>query len=345
MHGVTNPQGTRLGPTVNGVNQEATGCLERIKKIFDSIIETLRSLVHFPLRYLGSKDGSIIGVLVGHQDTPGYHRYTEKTLTAAETKEYVDHAAIAGLAFSNNLELVAPLEYQVIPLKALYIDDADLEQQGDRIIDRQTGLRMALVEKDRHVYFAIAGVDDRHVKFLEASQERTKFFNALTCALGQKHAIYRRAEEIFLKIRDRSTIQGRPFTLIGQSLGGMCAQYIGIRNQQPTICLNGFPMGAGVQEEISDERLAHADRYCTHIIVEDDPYADNSILGYFDIVLSRLGIRTPANFGHRYTLPSAYNNGTQTHAFVLGSMMHHLGLHQRTTISEYVQGVRHVSSD
>jgi hypothetical protein len=139
---------------------------------------------------------------------------------------------------------------------------------------------------------------------------------AIRNVVGLDARLFDQAEEVYLRIKEtHSNIR-----LVGGCLGGAIASYVGLKQGVPTTSINGFPIGVALQKKIGREKLAHADNWVKNFIVKHDQFCDNRFINILDRFLSFIGIRTPGNFGFRYTIPSKFNNAKDTHELVMQSL-------------------------
>jgi starch synthase len=162
--------------------------------------------------------------------------------------------------------------------------------------------------------------DDRQIEAIRKNQAYSGAGNFF----GGNPAIYHHASKVIELIKNSRLAEGKKISLTGQSLGGSLAEYAGLRLAIPTFCFNSFPLGVGLQSELGSESLAQADKYVTHISAENDLFSDNKVSRVIDRVVNLFGLKTPGNFGQRFSIPSAYKDTLSTHSYVLGNIMHHL---------------------
>jgi hypothetical protein len=208
-----------------------------------------------------------------------------------------------------------------------------IEKAGTTYRDKITKLPFALVRDRGTIFFSIGGMHRKSA--LELITDKNKRSQVLT-VLGGEDASYDNLEKIFTQLQKNPKFQGIKWRFAGQSLGGAYAQYLALRTKQRAICFNSFPIGAGLQAKIPAETLNRAQQYCTHFVVEKDPFNNNCLTTTVDRALSAMGVRTPGSFGRCLTIPSAYKNFEHTHNYVLGSLCNYLGYDKRMELEDYV---------
>jgi len=92
--------------------------------------------------------------------------------------------------------------------------------------------------------------------------------------------------------------------LCGEGFGGSLAAYAALHTRTLAICFNSSPLGAGLQQKIGKDRLAEANQYLIQFESEKKPNLLLVISYIFDRIMSFAGIRTPGNFGQRYSFPT-----------------------------------------
>lgn len=95
-----------------------------------------------------------------------------------------------------------------------------------------------------------------------------------------------------------------------------------------------MPIGAGLQHNLGEKRLSQADQWITNVSAEKDFASDSTLARIMECALGLLHIRSPRNFGRKYSIPSAYTTPGEIHTFIMGSLAKHLGYDTRTLPSE-----------
>ncbi len=292
----------------------------------------------------------------------GYHLVMEK-LTPEEIEPHLRYIAQSGYAHTPKCSLIGPFGYQPVDPKSIEIDmsapldkieilegsfkcnkNAELIKTEKCFADKNTGLKILVSEhaNNKEIVLAFGDLSSLEIELKETSKKiwhrQTK---AVLCNLGGLvPELYTQAEslavQIIKKMSENLDYKYYTFTLVGQSLGGSLAQFVGLRNEIKTMCYNAVPLGPGLQKLIGNEKLKKADKHVIHVTAESDMASDLQGVGIFDSILSSLKVCTPGNFGQRYSIPSAYQKMQETHSFVLGSAMHHLNLNKRTTPQDLV---------
>jgi len=89
-------------------------------------------------------------------------------------------------------------------------------------------------------------------------------------------------------------------------------------------------LGAGLQYDIGTSALNCADEFITHISAKGDFVSDLYKVHFVDFILQMALLRSPGNFGKRFTIPTAYKKSIETHEYPFGSLMKFLGKDIRT---------------
>lgn len=351
------------GTTASTLSQTKSKISAIDEKVYKAVVKTfkfLKKLILFPTRYIGGKDFSLSGLvlrlpksiilyLLSKDKRPenalfgsGYHRAFEKTLTPKEGLQFVKYASVSNAQHRCDKFWInsVGLEFYDIQkgnfdLKAL---PGNIEINKDCFCDVDTGLKATIsynanevivsfgaVDSFGHLHYDNENLSDVEKDLRTKKSKMTQYKAAAKNILGVKPKHYRQADALFQLIKNHPDLQGKDISLTGQCYGGSIAEYIAIKNKVPAVCFNTLQMGAGLQEELGNKRLSHADEFVTHVSVTTDVISDNRYLVIFDRFLSLIGIRTPGNFGKHYTIPTAYGNQSDTHQFMMGSLMKHLG--------------------
>lgn len=216
-----------------------------------------------------------------------------------------------------------------------------LEARRFCFFDPRSALKAVLIEAQDEffVVFGPVGSGESEVYPSERSALiRTQIYQAVGNVLGFRVSLYEQASALFTALMTHSEIEGKKVTLVGQSLGGSIAQYVGIKHQVNTVCFNSLQLGAGLQKDLGDDKLALADRLITHICVETDFVSDSRMMRAFDRIFSKI-MRTPRNFGTSYFIPSAFKESGPTHGFVFNSLVKYLGFEATISPTEFVESL------
>lgn len=338
-------------------SKSETAICQKICKLVRKIFKALKNLILFPVRYIGGKDFSLSGVVIrapicaaskvfSENHGPeralfgaGYHRSLEKTLTRDESLQFVKYAGVAGAQHTLDESWIKPLNLELYNVRQANFDLSSLPgniQINDKCFyDQTTGLKATISVSDNEVIVGFGALGafrhlyndlpDAEKKLNTDKMEKIQNNSIYKNMAGFKPKHYKQADALFQLIKNHPDFQNKHISLAGQCYGGSIAEYIGIKNQVSAVCFNTLAMGAGLQDAIGDKLLSHADKYVTHISVDTDFVSDNRIVPVFDRTLSLLGVRTPGNFGRRYAIPTAYTKKQETHDYMIGSLLVHLG--------------------
>jgi hypothetical protein len=318
---------------VTCISQSNSLCIEaprqgssRIASIVRDVFEKIRDFFSFPIRYFGSKTWSIPGLIFR---TPyllfkkifssekfsfkeelfqsEYRFSIEKNLTKTELKSYYPYGCAPGYTYGLNPDYI-PHGWSVV--KPVFYNP-------------QSGLKISFLQKGDEVILTFGSVEAKELK-----PKRNEL--ARGSLLGMNPDLYKEASQRFSKLSSDPLLKGKKITLAGSCLGAAIASYVALKHKTKAVCFNSFPLGVGQQYDLGNERLRKAPDYITHISAKGDYTSD--IAGYpvVDRILSAIGFRTPGHFGKRFRIPSAYKSMHDTHAYVIGNIMQHLGRDKRT---------------
>ena len=331
---------------------EASSTCKKVARCACAFFKTISSLVYttlrFPFRYLGSKRWSAIGVIL----RAPYHLFAsrkgeffkdlfpsgskfffEKRLSKQEALEYLIYPCFGTGSQDGNQDFTRPFGYKIIEPTTLQLQDLKFDAYSNCYLHEGSGVKVTIYEKDNEVILAFGAknsskslISEERFKKVVKNQTRIIKRNLL----GIKDPSYREATAFVEKLLNHSKLKDKKVSLVGGCLGGSYAQYVGLKLNLKTVCTNSLAIGAGLQSEIGDEKLKNAGNYVTHLVIETDFVSDIGPLKPLDYLTSLIGIRTPGNFGRSFSVPSAYKSGALTHCCTVGSMMKHMGFHERT---------------
>ncbi len=292
-----------------------------------------------------------------------YHYYM-KPLFSEDVKPHLRYIAQSGYAHKSlSGKLIKPFGYQPIDPETIGVNLSDVPGieilEGEDVnrktqelsktekcfANKTTGLKI-IVSKHENTKEIVLAFGDLSSLMLETKGESSTVWWNQTYGLisnftGMNSAIYQQAgglaKLIIKRLSENSNYKDYTFTFTGQSLGGSLAQFAGLCNGVKTMCYNAFPLGSGLQKLIGDEKLKNADLYITHLTVEKDYVSDMQGSGSIDWGLSKFWLRTPGNFGKRFSIPAAYYNIQHIHSFVLGSAMQYLNLDKKTLPQDLIE--------
>lgn len=312
--------------------------LEKIKKIARKILE----IITFPLRYLGAKNWSIPGLIVR---TPillfkriflnqpltkaqffgaGYHHSSGPRLSKEQTKELLRYAAYGLVPFRYEQDKWAePFGAKIIPPADLAVDLSQLpgliRTTEQAFFDKESLFKAVVLEDAHELVVSFGAMHSHWPEFSDPKEAKAKSHKQLPSTIasyvGHSPFQYQQAEALVRQLKQVAQKRGKRLVLTGQSLAGSLASYAALKNQVKAVCFNSVQLGAGLQYEIGDAKLAQADKFLTQISVDNDPLSNLPGTTTVDHILSRLGIRTPGNFGKRYRIPSAFKGMREAHDF------------------------------
>lgn len=287
----------------------------------------------------------------------GYH-FEMTPLTVDQIKPHLRYMAQAGYAHTPKLDLIKPFGYEPLSPQVIGVQldklpfkvesckgNAGEIETESCFVDKDTGLKIIVSVNKQHKEIVLAFGDSNSLIPEMGNKSNAAWIQQQkaiwTNLLGKQPDLYLRADKIAIAIiqalLENSNYEKYSVRLVGQSLGGSLAQFVGLKNRFNTNCYNAVAIGKGLQTLIDEKHLDAADLYVTHVSVETDFASDLKGIGTVNSVLNSLGTRTPRNFGLRYSIPTAYpglSAMSKTHAFHLGSAMKYIGLTERTSVKD-----------
>lgn len=367
----------QIDPTINHnaiytqVKGSSASCrlVEQIKKIAIAIFQTVKEIVTFPARYLGAKTWSIPGIILRtpvllfkriffHEPLTkraflgsGYHYSNGPQLSIEETKQMLRYAAFGLLPFRYEQDKWAePYAAKIVAPSALAVDLAtipgNVTTNSHAFLDRKNQFKAMVVEDANEMVVAFGPMHSHwHDNFDEKAGKkyanrhlRSVFANFA----GMSPLYYQQADAIVEQLKKIAQEKNKRLVVTGQSLAGSIASYVSLKHQIKGVCFNAVQLGAGLQREIGDDRLANAERFLTQISISNDLVSQCPGIAAVDRILSGAGVRTPGNFGRRFLVPSAFKGMRAAHDYPVKSMMKHIGYHEDTKASELKQeDIRH----
>lgn len=326
------------------LKKAAINTKEKIKNFVVPIFQAFIQTVTFPLRYLGSKSWSLPGLLFSAPyklykklpffENTGYSKNFKKHLTSPNhLMPYYKYLTASALSHDNDQKWISGLNLNLHSFVGAQIDvksiSAHTEQHQFSIMDPHTGLKVQIVENDEEaiISFGASGschcdIDDENVqKWLNITQKVTTLGNFI----GYTPKIFEQACRAVDALSNAGCLTGKKVSLTGQNFGGTLAAYVALKKQLPAVCFNTIPFGVGVQYHLGNDLLSQADKYVTHLIAKNEILSDPRFTSIPDQVMGLIGLRTPGNFGQRFSFPSAYSNIIETHSYVMGSFRKILG--------------------
>ena len=313
--------------------------LDKIHLFAQKIFIFIKSVLVFPLRYCGSKTWSLPGIITQIASEKSislakneWHREEKKL---SNPIDYLPFASMGNYIHKKDLEWITPFGFSPIDPTTLNTQSHQLSSFDYCFLDPNSGLKIALVEKGNEIVIIFGALASYKSELKNQPNQLRKTQRNLqqtvvSNLLGFTPSIYTQAHLFVKDLLLAPHLKGKKITLYGASFGGSIASYVALKLQLPAICINSLQLGAGLQQEIGDEKLQQADRYVTHISVKDDYLTDSPIIGYLDRAFSFVGIRTPGNFGEKYRISTPYRSYLKIHSYMLGSLMHHVGFHWKT---------------
>lgn len=301
---------------------------DKILNVAYKVLKAIQTVLSFPLRIVGSKSVSLAGMIRGQSikdATRGYQQFSYHSLTQEETKKHLVYASLAAAIHKNNSRWMEPFGYTPMQVGTF---NTDLEKSGSVLFNRTTGLKITLYEKGDEVLIAFGALNSQASQFSDNERKKCSLLGnkmklaAISNLLAGRPALYTNADYHMIELLKDPALQNKKITLCGQCLGGSIASYVALRQHIPAVCLNTFPLGAGLQQKIGTENLQNADKLVTHISSRGDFFSDLPVVvKALDATVNFLGIRTPGNFGKRMRVDSIYTSPSKNHSNILGAMI------------------------
>ena len=282
---------------------------QKIAAIAKAFFSTLGQLLVFPLRYFGAKDWSLVGTLLPIDARAWFEK--EKMLTKEEAKKLLVYPAACAGAHNQSQQWVEPFGYKDVPTFTHL---------------SKSPLGISVFQKENEVIIAFSSIKTAGISALKEPLMQAVLANCL----GIIPKLYVDACEETKKILESRQIKGKKVTLTGHCSGGSMASYVGLKLSVPTVTVNSFPLGAGLQWDLGREKLQNAHRFVHHVFAEKEWTNGTPILNLLNRIFSFVSLRLPGNFGKKSLVVSAYKDSANRHIYILGSFMHHIGFSART---------------
>lgn len=339
------PQATIKTKNESWIKSIASRCFNFLKETFN--------VLTFPLRYLGAKSWSIPGIIlrtpglifknifcnkaITKQDFfgSGYHHTFDRQLSAEEMKEHLRYVSYGLIPFKYEEDKWAiPFGAKIIPPQELELDfsqiSGNLQAYPLALIDQQTTLKTVILEDDKELIVAFGAMhshwNDNHTKEVEKKWTIRQFLSCVRNYIGGCPPYFEQASELVEKLKIVAKKKNKTLVVTGQSLAGSIASYASLKQSVKGICINAVQLGAGLQKQIGDQKLAQADTHLFHISIKNDLVTDFPGIGLIDRLFSHIiGLKTPGNFGKKTWIPSVFSDMRNSHDFPIKSVMHYLG--------------------
>lgn len=334
-----------------------------IKRFARDSFKAIHCVATFPLRYLGSKTWSIPGIILR---TPillfrriifkepitkeklfgsGYHFQNGKRLSEVEAKEYLRYVSIGLVPFRYEHEkwalpfgakIVSPLDLN-LDLKKI---PGKLEADGTKkaFIDNERFFKALVFEDDNELVVTFGPLHSHWNDYDDSKILKEKldgqYLGVASNYAGGVPRSFQQADALIEQLKVIAEKKKKKLVVTGQSLAGAFASYAALKHEVKGICFNSVHLGAGLQYEIGSEKLAKADQYLTHITIEGDIVSQAPGIGILNQAFSIIGMRTPGNFGNRFTIPSAYKTMRDSHDYPIKSFMAYLGYDKEAKADE-----------
>lgn len=322
-----------------------------------SNLQILKTMAAFPLRYAGGKTWSIPGIIVRTRNLPfhqihskepisqtklfgsGYHFDNGQQLSKEETKKVLRYAAYGLVPFRYEHEKWAePFGAKVVSPKDLHLDlkniPGNIEATESAFIDKEHFFKAMVLEDENELVVTFGPLHSHWHDYSDAKIAKDKlnrqYLSIMSNYAGGVPQSYQQADALIKELKIIAERKNKKIVVTGQSLAGSIASYVSLKNEIEGICFNSVQLGAGLQSEIGDKKLAKADQYLTQVTITGDIVSHLPGLEAVDRTLTAAGIRTPGNFGNRYTVPSAFDSMRSSHDYPIKSLMAYIGYDKDT---------------
>lgn len=320
---------------------------ERIRALALEIFRYLADFASIFTRYLGSKDWSVPGVilraptllfhrLMGRPSTlsSGYERGFQE-LGKKEAERFLPHAFATAFVTSFKSDYLHRDFEEVDPrnLGPLPNLPPEVQRHERGFFHPPTRLRVALLRsrKEREKYILAFSSLKPNSKEVPAAEQIQRKASQVFAWAGGVPQVFEVASQLVNSLKQSGIFQDQQLELTGMCFGAALCSYAALQNGVPAVCFNSCPLGVGLQQKIGSEKLKKASQYITHISSRHDFISDPFALSSLDLIVSRLGLRTPGNFGKRFRISRVpHYDSFQNHAYILGNLLHHCGLNERT---------------
>lgn len=345
----------------SSVRSAVSATIDRIVQGAKKSREIAQQILCFPLRYVGSKDLSLLDRIylwicpekassTRYQVKKAYQR-AYRDLTADEAKPYLRYAAAIKGIHGLCDEWTSPFGYA-----PLIIDDqidpselpGDVRIQDQYLIDEKTGLFVELVEKEEEILVVFSTYLPPWLienKELQDKQGSIKWKMILQQMVGGCPLVFDQAASIVASVQKIAEEQGKEVTAVGECKSGTLAAYASLKEDARAVCFNSLGIGPGLQRQIGDEQINKNSSKIRNFCVKDDYVADNLLVKIIDRILSFFHLRTAAVFGNVPVerIPSAYQESMKkTHNFTIGNLLVFLGYDKRACTWDHVWDVEYL---
>ena len=258
------------------------------------------------------------------------------TLPKSKAKELIPYVAASCASYTNDESWITPLKLNLLsPLKQCYpISSSALKAHEKCFFDKKSGLKISVIEglTELIIAFGAVGSGETEVASSDQKQMSQKQLNAAIYNLiGISSEVFEQAAQFVEEFSKLNAFGNKKIVVVGQSLGGALAQYVGLKHQLTTYCFNPIPLGSAQIKKLSQFQKLEDKNVC--IISCEGDY--NLISEHWINKVAQRVIQTPKFFGNKFTIPSAYKSFSETHNYFMGSLMKYLGYDIRTHLKSF----------
>lgn len=264
-----------------------------------------------------------------------------------DIKKLLPYVAASCTSVGNDESWITPFKLSLISpaSKQFPISSETLKAHDKCFFDPSSGLKISLVQGEKELIIAFGPMGSGDTEVAASKQKeisRLQLTTGILNLLGSNCHIYEQASKLVEELIKLNEFKDKNIVIVGQSLGGSLAQYVGLKTQLPTYCFNPVPLGRSQIKKLRGDQKTQDDKI-TVISVGGD-YA-TLIAEHTVSKIAKWVIDAPTLYGKKCTIPSAYGNANDTHTYFMGSVMKYLGYDIRTKIDALPPHELYVAND
>ncbi len=251
-------------------------------------------------------------------------------------KKLVPYSAASCASFANDASWIEALKLNLIsPYKKCFaISSSSLKAHDKCFFNQHSGLKISIIEGEKELIlvFGAVGSGSTEVAFAHREETYKKKFNAVAFSLlGMPTDIFEEAAQFVEEFSQLKEFQNKKIVLVGQSLGGGIAQYVGLKHQLTAYCFNSIPLAGAQLKKLARVQKLEVKNLCLVSVKGDYTLVSEHWVNK----LAQKVFRTPQLIGDKFFIPSAYSNLNETHNYFMGSLMQYLGYDIRTNLKSF----------
>ena len=269
-------------------------------------------------------------------------------LTQNSARNVLPYVAASCVSYGNDESWIKPLKLNLLSPKAMNFQVSSSESKPSKncfsfqdsssglkrndkcFFDKVSGLKISVMEGEKEVIVAFGALGSGGTEVNERRSRilgNVQMISAVSNLAGFSINAYEDAAKFVEEFSRLERFRTKKIILVGQSLGGSLAQYVGLKTQFTTYCFNPLPLGrAQIKNLQSKQKL---DEKNIHVISTEGDYATQIAENRISSI-ARWVVHTPTLFGQKYMIPSAYTGLVENHTYFMGSLMKYIGYDIRT---------------